>query len=99
VTLKPEDVRPIAELARLELDEAALERAGAELSKILDFVATLDRLDLEGCEPTAFAPPDAALREDRTNGRRLSTEAALSCAPESEDGFFVTPPIVENVNP
>lgn len=94
-----DEVRRIAALARLELDEASLERAAGELSKILAFVETLRGLDLEGCEPSAFAPANAPLREDEPNGRRLGNDAALAAAPAAEDGFFLVPPIVENVNP
>jgi len=94
-----DEVRRIAALARLELDDDALEQAARELAGILAFVETLRRLDLEGFEPSAFAPPGAPLREDVPNGRRLSNEAALAAAPAAEDGFFLVPPIVENVNP
>ena len=99
MSITREDVRRIAELARLEIPEAKLDRTAAELSKVLDFAATLNRLGLEGCEPSTLAPADAPLREDAVNGRRLSREAALAAAPEREDGFFRVPPVVENVNP
>jgi len=94
-----DEVKRIAELARLEIPEAKLERLAGELSKVLDFAATLNRLDLAGIEPSQFAPADAPLREDAVNGRRLSREAALAAAPEREDGFFRVPPVVENLNP
>jgi len=93
------EVERIAELARLEIPEAEIERTAAELSEVLDFVTALKRLDLTGCEPTAFAPAEAPLREDRPDGRCLDQAQALSAAPEGEDGFFLVPPIVENVNP
>ncbi len=99
MSIRREDVRRIAALARLELEADELERTAGELSAILDFVETLGNLDLEGCEPSAFAPADAPLREDRPNGRRLSNAAALAAAPAAEDGFFLVPPIVENVDP
>ena len=99
MAISREEVRRIAELARLEIPESKLDRVAAELSKVLDFAATLNRLDLEGHEPSTFAPANAPLREDVVNGRRLSREAALAAAPEQEDGFFRVPPIVENLNP
>lgn len=92
-------VRHIAALARLEVDEAQLARAAEQLSGVLAFVDTLRQLDLEGCAPTTFAPGDAPLREDVPNGRRLSARQALAAAPDAEDGFFLVPPIVENVTP
>lgn len=93
------DVRRIAELARLELSDDQVARMATELSSVLDFIATLQKLDLVGCEPMSFAPEDAPLRDDALDSRRLTTEAALAMAPEAEDGFFIVPPIVEHLNP
>jgi len=93
------EVTRIAELARLQIPEDQVERLAAQLSQVLDFATTIQQLDLAGCEPTVFAPADAPLRADEPDGRRLTTEQALAAAPEAEHGFFLVPPIVENVNP
>src|SRR3989442_10812937 len=97
--MKPEDVRAVAELARIDVPDADLERTARELSAVLEFAATLRELDLEGLEPTAFAPAAAPLREDGPDPRRLSREQAMAAAPEHDNGFFIVPPIVENVEP
>jgi aspartyl-tRNA(Asn)/glutamyl-tRNA(Gln) amidotransferase subunit C len=94
-----DEVRRIAELARLEIPADQLPRLASELSAVLDFVAALERLDLSGCEPSTFAPADAPLREDIPDSRRLGPERALAAAPEAEDGFFLVPPIVEHLEP
>src|SRR5262245_49896562 len=94
-----DEVRRIAELARLEVAPERLDRLAAGLSAVLAYAGALNRLDLAGCAPSTFAPDDAPLREDTPNGRRLATDAALAGAPEAEDGFFLVPPVVENVNP
>jgi aspartyl-tRNA(Asn)/glutamyl-tRNA(Gln) amidotransferase subunit C len=94
-----EEVVRIAELARLEIPEGDLDRLAGQLSQVLDFAAAVRRLDLEGCEPTVFAPADAPLREDLPDGRRLGPERALAGAPEGEAGFFLVPPVVENLEP
>jgi aspartyl-tRNA(Asn)/glutamyl-tRNA(Gln) amidotransferase subunit C len=93
------EVERIAALAKLEIPEESLERTARELSAVLEFMTALKKLDLGGCEPSAFAPAGAPLREDVPNGRRLPTERALAAAPAAEDGFFLVPPIVENVHP
>lgn len=93
------EVKRIAELARLNIPAEDVDRVAAQLSSVLDFVATLNQLDLSGCEPTAFAPADAGLRADEPDSRRLSPDAATAAAPETEAHFFLVPPIVENVNP
>lgn len=89
----------IAELARLELPESELDRVASQLSQVLEFVARLDELELGGLEPTAFAPPQAALRADEPDGRTLEPGAATAGAPEAEFGYFIVPPVVENLEP
>ena len=99
MAIRRDEVEKIAELARLEIPEDRIERMRAELSSVLDFVAQLQRLDLTAHAASGLAPEGMPLREDVVNGRRLATDAALAAAPETEDGFFLVPPIVENVNP
>jgi aspartyl-tRNA(Asn)/glutamyl-tRNA(Gln) amidotransferase subunit C len=99
MSIDRDEVKRIADLARLEIPEDEVAHMAEQLSTVLDFVATLDALDLSGCEPTAFAPPEAPLRPDAPDGRRLEPGAATAGAPESEDDFFLVPPIVENLNP
>lgn len=89
----------IAELARLALPDDELDRVAQQLSQVLEFARTLDELELSDGEPTVFAPADAPLREDEPDGRTLDAERATACAPESEHGFFLVPPVVENLEP
>jgi aspartyl-tRNA(Asn)/glutamyl-tRNA(Gln) amidotransferase subunit C len=89
----------IAELARLEIPEDELDRVAVQLSQVLEFVSHLDELDLEGLEPTTFAPPTAPLRADVPDGRTLAPGVATTGAPESEFGWFIVPPVVENLEP
>ncbi|MCC6348033.1 MAG: Asp-tRNA(Asn)/Glu-tRNA(Gln) amidotransferase subunit GatC [Candidatus Eisenbacteria bacterium] len=99
MTIDASEVRRVAALAKLELAEGSLERVAGELSSVLEFAATLNALDLADCEPAAFAPADAPLRADAPDGRTLGAEDVLAGAPETRDGCFVVPPIVENLNP
>lgn len=99
MSISRDEVRRIAELARLEIPEERIERMAAELSAVLEFADTLSKLDLEGCEPTVFAPAGTPLREDAPDGRTLTPDVALAAAPEAEHGFFLVPPVVENLNP
>ena len=89
----------IAELARLDIPAGELDKVAEQLSQVLEFVARLDELDLAGLEPTAFAPPDAPLRADVPDGRTLAPETATRGAPEAEYGWFIVPPVVENLEP
>jgi len=89
----------IAELARLHVPDAELDRLAVELSKVLEFAATLDQLELSDEPLTAFAPAAAALRGDEPDGRTFAAETALANAPEAEGGFFLVPPVVEDLEP
>jgi len=93
------EVLRVAELARLELDDEGVERVAGQLSRILDFVAMLDSLDLAGCEPASFAPAHAPARADEPDGRQLAPGAATAGAPEADHDFFLVPPVVENLEP
>lgn len=100
MSISREQVQRVAELARLEIADDAVERVAAQLSGVLELVATLDALDLSDCEPTVFAPAQAPLRADEPDeARRLGPERATESAPATEEGYFLVPPIVENVNP
>jgi aspartyl-tRNA(Asn)/glutamyl-tRNA(Gln) amidotransferase subunit C len=94
-----EEAARIAALAKLEIPEAELDGVAQQLSAVLDFVAQLDELGLEDSEPTVLTPTGAALREDEPDGRTLAPGQATSGAPEAEDGFFLVPPVVENLEP
>jgi aspartyl-tRNA(Asn)/glutamyl-tRNA(Gln) amidotransferase subunit C len=95
-TITREDVIRVAELARLELDEAEVSRMTADLARILDHAEALQALDTEGIEPTAHAIPLATpLRSDEpVDG--LDPEEALRNAPSREGDAFVVPKMIED---
>lgn len=89
------EVEHIATLSRLELSDAERERAAAELSQIIGYFEALSELDTENVEPTMHALPiENVLRADEVRPG-LSREAALQNAPESADGMFQVPRVVE----
>jgi aspartyl-tRNA(Asn)/glutamyl-tRNA(Gln) amidotransferase subunit C len=79
------------------LSETEVEAMKGELSSVLDHVAKIGELDLEGVPPSTHVvadegPPAHALRPDRPTPC-LPREVALACAPAvSEDGFLVPSP-------
>jgi len=87
--LSPELLRKLEALAQVPLapeEEALLLE---DLRRILDFVDALPRVEAEeGGEARG------RLREDEPKPS-LSQAEALSLAPETEDGFFRVPPVLE----
>jgi aspartyl-tRNA(Asn)/glutamyl-tRNA(Gln) amidotransferase subunit C len=92
--LTAEDVRRVAALARLELDEGQVERYRGQLSAVLGYVECLRRVDLSGVEPLA-TPLDmsARLGEDEP-GPTLPTETLMGMAPEPVPPFVGVPRVL-----
>ena len=88
-----EQVLHVARLARLELDDAEVERMAEELSGILDHIERIAELELGAVEPTSHVMAlENVLRADEPRPS-LSREIALSTAPDAgETGFGVPSP-------
>jgi aspartyl-tRNA(Asn)/glutamyl-tRNA(Gln) amidotransferase subunit C len=94
VRISPEEVREIAALARLRLDEAEVTRMAAELDAILGYIETVRGVPTDDTEPMTHAVPFACpLREDLP-GEPLPVTAALANAPQRHGSFFEVPRII-----
>ena len=89
-----DEVLYVADLARLDLDEASIEKFAGQIGNILQYIDKLNEVDTEGIRPTSHAISlTNAFREDEQR-QPLDREMALSNAPEKEDGNFVVPKVV-----
>jgi aspartyl-tRNA(Asn)/glutamyl-tRNA(Gln) amidotransferase subunit C len=88
-----DEVLHVARLARLRLDEQEIEPMAAELSSVIDHIAKIEELDLDGVAPTSHVVDVAGrLRPDEPH-RSLPRAVALAQAPAvSENGFLVPSP-------
>ena len=88
------EVLHVAQLARLDVDEADMERFAEQIGTILEYVDTLKKVDTAGVTGTSHAIAlTNAFREDREKGQ-LAPEDALANAPEKDDNAFVVPKII-----
>jgi aspartyl-tRNA(Asn)/glutamyl-tRNA(Gln) amidotransferase subunit C len=86
-----DQVLHVARLARLRFTDEEVERLAPELSKIVEYVEQMDRLDLDGVEPTSHVVElQNVLREDVPRDG-LPKERALEQAPDPADGGFRVP--------
>lgn len=88
-----DEVLHVARLARLQLAEVEIEPIARELSAVLDHVAKIGELDLDGVPVTTHvAEVTGRLRADEPR-ESLPREIVLAQAPEvSGDGFLVPSP-------
>jgi aspartyl-tRNA(Asn)/glutamyl-tRNA(Gln) amidotransferase subunit C len=95
MSLTPEDVRKVAQLARLKLSDEQIERLTPRLAEVLNYVATLEEVDTEHVQPMAHAIElTDVLREDAVSPG-LSREQALANSPKTDGRYFLVPPILE----
>jgi aspartyl-tRNA(Asn)/glutamyl-tRNA(Gln) amidotransferase subunit C len=91
-----DDVARLAGLARIQLDDAELDRLAPELTKILDAVATVSEA-LEGAgdvEPMSHPTPLRNVFRADEPRLCLAPEEALAGAPAAEDQRFLVPQIL-----
>jgi aspartyl-tRNA(Asn)/glutamyl-tRNA(Gln) amidotransferase subunit C len=89
------DVSQVASLSRLELDDEEIERQGHHLNQLLEQFAKLQELDVTGVEPTSHAFTVVNVFRGDEALPSLPREEVLSNAPESRDGCFVVPRILD----
>ena len=93
-SLSRDDVAKLASLARIEMTEDELVNLASQFGSILDAVARVQELDLEGVKATSHPQPiENIFREDQLQPS-LTPEQALSGAPAQEDQRFRVPQIL-----
>ncbi len=95
-TLTLDEVARVGFLARLELSDDEKQRLTGELNGILGQFARLQELNTEGVAPTSHSLPlQNVFREDKIRPS-LPREEATANAPETRDGSFIVPQIMED---
>ncbi len=85
----------VAKLARIEVADEATDGLADELNAIMTWVEQLSEVDTEGVEPmTSVVDVTPPLRSDTVDAVAPRDDLLVN-APESEDGFFVVPKVVE----
>ena len=86
--IDPSVVRYVADLARISLTDAEVERFTAQLSIVLDAVGKLREVDTEAISPTASVLPlENVMREDEPRPG-LTLEEAMRNAPARDGDLF-----------
>lgn len=92
--ISQEEVTHVAQLARLELDEDALQQFSRQLGTILEYVEKLNQVDTQGVVPTSHAISLTNAFRDDDGHDHLSTAEALANAPDKDEGGFLVPKVI-----
>lgn len=95
MSLTASDVKKIAHLARLGIDEQQIEHYAQDLSKLLDLMTQMGQQDTNGVSPMAHPldqmqrlRPDAVTESDQRG-------AFQAIAPQTEAGLYLVPKVID----
>ncbi|MCK5175735.1 MAG: Asp-tRNA(Asn)/Glu-tRNA(Gln) amidotransferase subunit GatC [Planctomycetes bacterium] len=89
-------VRKVAKLARLQLDDAEVAQFSTDLSSIVEYIEKLNELDTDSVEPLAHCLPVHNVFRDDVVKPSLTVEQVLANAPQRADDFFKVPKILDD---
>ncbi|MGH8648355.1 MAG: Asp-tRNA(Asn)/Glu-tRNA(Gln) amidotransferase subunit GatC [Burkholderiales bacterium] len=95
MALTLEDVKRVADLARIAIDEAEARAALSQLNDVFKLIAEMQAVDTRGVEPMSHALDVVQrLREDSVteSDRHVLFQ---SVAPQVESGLYLVPKVIE----
>jgi aspartyl/glutamyl-tRNA(Asn/Gln) amidotransferase C subunit len=95
MSISLDEVRHVARLARLELDDAELMTFQGELNALLGHFEDIQSIDTAGLDPKPHAVALKNVWALDVPGKTLQREDALRNAPASKAGLFIVPTIIE----
>ena len=92
-------INNLAQLARLEFNDAERDEIKSDLQKMIAFIDKLNELNTSGVEPLLHMSENVnVLREDEVKGS-ISREDALKNAPVHDEQFFKVPKVIKPPDP
>ena len=93
--LSTDEVRRIAELARIGVSDAEARAVQAQLNDIFELIGRMQKVDTEGIAPMTHAQGRSLrLREDKVTETDRS-EVYQSLAPQADAGLYLVPKVIE----
>ena len=91
-----DQVKKVANLARLELNESEIQNHAEQLEKILDYIKQLEKINTEdiSCTTRAIEVVNVLRKDEKKN--YVNSEELLNLAPSRENNFFKVPKIISD---
>tara|TARA_Y100001970_G_scaffold33426_1_gene41550 strand:- start:5944 stop:6231 length:288 start_codon:yes stop_codon:yes gene_type:complete len=95
MSIDKSQVKKVAKLSRISLDDKKLESLSKDLDLILNFVEQLNKLDTKKTEPlTSIVNKSLEARKDIINDGKIKNQI-LKNSPDKNEEFFIVPKVVE----
>ena len=92
--ISSDEVKKVAQLARLELNESEINQHAEQLEKILEYIKQLEKINTENvpCTTRAIEVVNVLRKDEKKNYK--NSEEILDLAPSRENKFFKVPKII-----
>ena len=92
--IRSDEVKKVAKLARLELNENEIHQHAEQLEKILEYIKQLEKINTENvpCTTRAIEVVNVLRKDEKRNYE--NSEEILDLAPSRENKFFRVPKII-----
>ena len=87
----------LSKLARLKVKPEEVQSLSEQLTKILEYVEQLNKLDVAETEPLVHTLEQTNVFRKDTNRPSLPKDKALANAPDKDKGFFRVPKVIEGL--
>ena len=95
MSIDKNQVKKVAKLSRISLDDRKLESLSKDLDSILNFVEQLNKLDTNKIEPlTSIVDKTLEPRKDKIDDGKIKDQI-LKNSPDNNEEFFIVPKVVE----
>ena len=95
MSIDKNQVKKVAKLSRISLDDSKLEELSKDLDSILNFVEELNKVDTKKIEPlSSVINKKLEPRTDKINDGKIKKEI-LKNSPVNNEDFFIVPKVVE----
>jgi aspartyl-tRNA(Asn)/glutamyl-tRNA(Gln) amidotransferase subunit C len=91
-----EQVRKVAKLSRLQLEESEISEFTGQLEAILEYMEKMNQLDTSNVQPLAHCLDISNCFRTDIVKPSLGTEKAVANAPETDGEYFIVPKILDD---
>lgn len=95
MSLTTDDVKKIAHLARLGIDESDIESYAKDLSRMLDLMTQMSELNTDDVIPMAHPMDQVQRLRPDTVTEQNNREQFQAIAPQVEAGLYLVPKVIE----
>ena len=95
MSIDKNQVKKVAKLSRISLDDSKLDSLSKDLDSILNFVKELNKVDTNKIKPlSSIVDKKLEPRIDKINDGQIKKEI-LKNSPDKNEDFFIVPKVVE----